>query len=149
LRISNGGVTGYAKNRGQQDIPRVFRSLEKNEKRARELLTWIQEAIVSGVLRDPGKPGSSYLSAFLKKEEFIPKPYKPLLPSSLRNLGAVFAVVASGVKNLSKANTIASQALRHSPNNHTAPSDRYTIVNFRKRRQPYDQAEVFKFFDEN
>ncbi|RIB09513.1 hypothetical protein C2G38_263900 [Gigaspora rosea] len=41
LRISNGGVTGYAKNRGQQDIPRVFRSLEKNEKRARELLIWI------------------------------------------------------------------------------------------------------------
>jgi hypothetical protein len=149
LRISNGGVTGYAKNRGQQDIPRAFRSLEKNEKRARELLTWIQEAIVSGVLRDPGKPGSSYLSAFLKKEEFIPKPYKPLLPSSLRKLGAVFAVVTSGIRNLSKANTIASQALRHSPDNHTAPSDRYTIVNFRKRGQPYDQAEIFEFFDEN
>ena len=29
LRIFNGGVTGYAKNRGQQDIPRVFRSLKK------------------------------------------------------------------------------------------------------------------------
>ncbi|CAB4426040.1 unnamed protein product [Rhizophagus irregularis] len=39
LRISNGGVTGYAKNRGQQDIPRVFRSLEKNEERASQLLT--------------------------------------------------------------------------------------------------------------
>ena len=85
------------------------------------------------MLRDPGKPGSTYLSAFLKKEEFIPKPYKPLLPSSLCKLGAVFAVVASGIRNLSKANTIASQALRHSPNNHTAPSDRYTIVNFRRR----------------
>ena len=34
LRIFNGGVTGYAKNRGQQDIPRVFRSLEKNKERA-------------------------------------------------------------------------------------------------------------------
>jgi len=31
LRIFNGGVTGYAKNRGAQDISRVFRSLEKNE----------------------------------------------------------------------------------------------------------------------
>jgi len=39
LRISNGGITSYAKNQGQQDIPRVFRSLEMNEKRARELLT--------------------------------------------------------------------------------------------------------------
>uniref|UniRef100_U9UUM7 Uncharacterized protein n=1 Tax=Rhizophagus irregularis (strain DAOM 181602 / DAOM 197198 / MUCL 43194) TaxID=747089 RepID=U9UUM7_RHIID len=109
----------------------------------------IEEAIVSRVLRDPGKPESTYLSAFLKKEEFIPKPYKPLVPSSLRKLGAVFAVVASGIRNLSKANTIASQALCHSPDNHTAPSDRYTIVNFRRRGQPYDQAEAFKFFDEN
>jgi hypothetical protein len=39
LRIFNGGVTGYAKNRGVQDNPRVFRSLEKNEERARQLLT--------------------------------------------------------------------------------------------------------------
>ena len=40
LRIFNGGVTGYAKNWGQQDdILRVFRSLEKNEERARQLLT--------------------------------------------------------------------------------------------------------------
>src|ERR1044072_9655473 len=38
LRIANGGVTGYSKNWKQQDIPRVFRSLEKNEKRAKQLL---------------------------------------------------------------------------------------------------------------
>ena len=149
LRISNGGVTGYVKNRGQQDISRVFRSLEKNEERAKQLLTWIQEAISSEQLGDPGTPGTTILSRFLKKEEFILKPYKPLLPSSLRKLGAVFAVVASGIRNLSKANTIASQALRHSPDNHTAPSDRYTIVNFRRRGQPYDQATAFEFFDEN
>ena len=149
LRISNGGVTGYAKNRGQQDIPRVFRSLEKNEERARELLTWIQEAISSGQLRDPGKPGSTYLSSFLKKDEYIPKPYEPLLPSSLRKLGAVFASVVHRPKNPSLANTYYSQALRHSPDNHTAPSDRYTIVNFRRRRQPYDQAKPFWIFDEN
>ena len=41
LRISNGGVTGYAKNRGQQDISQVFRSLEKSKEQARQLLTWI------------------------------------------------------------------------------------------------------------
>ncbi|CAG8831203.1 19370_t:CDS:2, partial [Gigaspora rosea] len=62
LRISNGGVTGYAKNRGQQDIPR--------------------EAIFSGQLRDPGKLESTYLRA-------------------------VFASVAHGPKNASKANTYA------------------------------------------
>jgi hypothetical protein len=149
LRISNGGVTGYAKNRGQQDIPRVFRSLKKDEERARELLTWIQEAISSGQLRDPGKPGSTYISAFLKKDEFIPKPYEPLLPSSLRKLGAVFASVVHSPKNPSKVNSYISEALRHSPDNHTAPSDRYAIVNFRRRGQPYDQASPFSIFDEN
>ncbi|PKC01339.1 hypothetical protein RhiirA5_426881 [Rhizophagus irregularis] len=131
------------------DVPRVFRSLEKNEERARQLLTWIQEAISSGQLRDPGKPGSTYLSSFLKKDEYIPKPYEPLLPSSLRKLGAVFASVVHGPKNLSKANTYASEALRHSPDNHTSPSDRYTIVNFRRRGQPYDQAKPFWISDEN
>ncbi|CAG8810790.1 36729_t:CDS:2 [Gigaspora margarita] len=122
LRISNGGVTSYAKNWGQQDISH---------------------------LRDPGKLGSTYLSIFLKKDEFIPKPYKPLLPSSLRKLGSVFASVVHSAKNLSEANTFASEALRHSPENHASPSDRYTIVNFRRRGQPYDLARAFKLSDEN
>ncbi|CAG8822053.1 20270_t:CDS:2 [Gigaspora margarita] len=138
LRISNGSVTGYAKNRGQQDIPRVFRSLEKNEDRARQLLIWIQEAIISEQLKDPGKLGSSYLSTFLKKDEFIPESDKPLLPSFLRKLGAVFASVVHGPKNASKANTYASEALRHSPDNHASLSKRYTIVNMRKRGEPYN-----------
>ncbi|GBC54095.1 hypothetical protein GLOIN_2v1765707 [Rhizophagus irregularis DAOM 181602=DAOM 197198] len=146
---SNGGVTGYAKNRGQQDIPRVFRSLEKNEERASQLLTWIQEAISSGQLRDPGKPGVLWFNIFLKKDEFLTETGKPLLPSSLRKLGAVFAVVAHGAKNLSEAMTIASQALRHSPDNHASPAKNYTIVNFRRRGQPYDQAKAIKIFDEN
>uniref|UniRef100_U9T2E1 Uncharacterized protein n=1 Tax=Rhizophagus irregularis (strain DAOM 181602 / DAOM 197198 / MUCL 43194) TaxID=747089 RepID=U9T2E1_RHIID len=117
LRISNGGVTGYGKNRDQQDIPRVFRSLEKNEERAKQLLIWIQEAISSG--------------------------------HSLRKLGAVFAVVSHGAKNLSEAMTIASEGLRHSPDNHASPAKNYTIVNYRKRGQPYDQAKAIKIFDEN
>ncbi|CAG8831253.1 16183_t:CDS:2 [Gigaspora margarita] len=130
LRITNGGVTGYAKNQGQQDISCVFRSLEKNEERAKKLLIWIQEAIVSGQLRDPEKLGSTYLSTFLKKDEFIPKPYKSLLPSSLHKLGSIFVSVVHSAKNLSEANTFASEALRHSPENHTSPSDRYTIAVF-------------------
>jgi hypothetical protein len=149
LRISNGGVTGYAKNRGQQDIPRVFRSLEKNEERASQLLTWIQEAISSGQLRDPGKPGVLWFNTFLKKDEFLPETGKPLLPSSLRKLGAVFAVVSHGAKNLSEGMTIASEALRHAPGNHASSAKNYTIVNFRRRGQPYDQAKAIKIFDEN
>ena len=89
----------------------MFRSLEKNEEWAKQLLSWIQEAISSEQLGDPGTPGTGILSRFLKKAEFLLETGKPLLPSSLCNLGAVFAVVASGIRNLSKANTIASQAL--------------------------------------
>ena len=79
----------------------------------------------------------------------ISKPYEPLLLSSLRKLGAVFASVVHGPKNLSKANTYSSKALQHSPDNHASPSDRYTIVNFRRRGQPYDQAKPFWISDEN
>ncbi|KAF0562284.1 hypothetical protein F8M41_000060 [Gigaspora margarita] len=57
LCITDARVTEYVKNRGQPDIPRKFRSMEKNQEHARELLTWIQNAISSGRMGDPGKPG--------------------------------------------------------------------------------------------
>ncbi|CAG8767153.1 27732_t:CDS:2 [Dentiscutata erythropus] len=122
-------------------------SLKKNKDRARELLTWIQEAIVSGELRDPGKLGSTYLSTFLKKDEFLSESGKPLLPSSLCKLEAVFASVAHGPKNVLKANTYASKALQHSLDNHASPSKRYIIVNMRKRgnhiiRQDYSTSSM-------
>ena len=149
LRISNGSVTGYSKNREQQDNPRVFRSLERDEERAKLLLTWIQGAISSGQLRDPGVRGVKWFNTFLKKDRFLPETGKPLLPSYLRKLGAVFAVVSNGAKNLSEAMTIASQALRHSPDNHASPAQNYTIVNYRKKGQPHDQAKEIKLFDDN
>ncbi|CAG8775424.1 6355_t:CDS:2, partial [Dentiscutata erythropus] len=129
LRIFNGSITDYAKNQGQQDIPR--------------------EAIISGELRNPGKLGSTYLSTFLKKDEFFPESGKPLLPSSLRKLEAVFASVVYGSKNVSKANTYANEALRHSPDNHASPSKRYTIVNMQRRGEPYNQTKAFELFDKN
>ncbi|CAG8651479.1 25994_t:CDS:2, partial [Dentiscutata erythropus] len=78
------------------------------------------------------------------RDEFIPESGKPLLPSSLRKLDAVFASVAHEPKNASKANTYASEALRHLSDNHASPSKRYTIVNMRKREEPYNQAKVYK-----
>ncbi|PKC72374.1 hypothetical protein RhiirA1_389800 [Rhizophagus irregularis] len=136
-------------NGGTQDNPQMFKSLEKDEERARQLLTWIQKAISSRQLKDPGKPGSVYLSSFLKKDEFLPESGKPLLPSSLCKLGSVFASVVHGPKNSSKVITFASEALRHSPDNHASPSKRYTIVNMRKRGEPYNQARPFSIYDEN
>ena len=149
LRISNGSVTGYSKNREQQDNPRVFRSLERDEERAKLLLTWIQGAISSRQLRDSGVRGVKWFNTFLKKDRFLPETGKPLLPSYLRKLGVVFAVVSNGAKNLSEAMTIASQALRHSPDNHASPAQNYTIVNYQLRGEPYHQARAFKLFDEN
>ncbi|PKB99631.1 hypothetical protein RhiirA5_383044 [Rhizophagus irregularis] len=149
LRISNGSVTGYSKNRDQQDNPRVFRSLERDEERAKLLLTWIQDAISSGQLRDPGVRGVKWFNTFLKRDRFLPETGKPLLPSYLRKLGAVFAVVSNGAKNLSEAMTIAGQALQHSPDNHASPAQNYTIINFRRKGQAYDQAKAFRLFDEN
>ncbi|PKC56313.1 hypothetical protein RhiirA1_474182 [Rhizophagus irregularis] len=133
LRISNRGVTGYAKNRGQQDNPHIFRSLKRDEERAKLLLTWIQDAISSGQLRDPEVPGVKWFNTFLKKDRFLPETGKPLFPRYLRKLGVVFAVVLNSAKNLSEAMTIASQALQHSPDNHASLAQNYTIVNYRKK----------------
>ncbi|RGB31395.1 hypothetical protein C1646_764136 [Rhizophagus diaphanus] len=76
-------------------------------------------------------------------------PDKQALADIMIMLWAVFAVVSNGAKNLSDAITIASQALRHSPDNYTFPAQNYIIVNFRKRGQPYDQATAFELFDES
>ncbi|CAB4443516.1 unnamed protein product [Rhizophagus irregularis] len=54
LRIADVKVTGYVKNRNQEDLPQVFRSMEKSEERASQLLSWVQNAISSRQLRDPG-----------------------------------------------------------------------------------------------
>src|SRR6185369_4942796 len=66
--------TGYIKNKGEKKVnpePRPFLSMEKNPERARELLTWIQNAIAIGKLRDPvysinGKRSTGVFSKFLK-----------------------------------------------------------------------------------
>ena len=61
----------------------------------------------------------------------------------------MFAVVSNGAKNLSDAMTIASQALQYLLDNYASPAQNYTIVNFQKKGQPYDQAMAFELFNEN
>ncbi|CAG8794694.1 7426_t:CDS:2, partial [Gigaspora margarita] len=123
LHIINAGVTGYTKNRGQPDIPRKFRSIEKDQERAKKLLTWIQNAISSGRMGNSGKPGVKWFNRFLKDYGLIPK--------YLRKLGAVYAVVVHEAENMTHAYTIAGQALCHNPDNHTSPVQNYIIVNYR------------------
>ncbi|CAG8759652.1 6675_t:CDS:1, partial [Rhizophagus irregularis] len=57
--------------------------------------------------------------------------------------------VTYGAINLSNAMTIASEALRHYPRNHTSLTQNYTIINYRSRGISYDQAKLFKLFDKN
>ena len=78
LCIENGYVTGFAKCR-DDTAPRKFLSMEKNEARAQELLTWIQKSIDSGILRDPGKPGVKWFNTYLKQYN--------IKPSDLRKIG--------------------------------------------------------------
>ena len=80
--------------------------MEKNQERAKELLTWIQNAISSGRMGDPGKPGVKWFNRFLKDYDLIPK--------YLRKMGAVYGVVVHEAKNMAHAYTIAGECLRHS-----------------------------------
>ncbi len=75
------------------------------------MLIWVQKAISSRKLRDPGTSGSIYLSRFLKKKEFLSKSNKLLLPSDLHRIGSVFIDVMHSAKNLSKSNTFVRKAL--------------------------------------
>ena len=93
--------------------------------------------------------GVKWFNTFLKNDRFLPETGKPLLSRYLRKLGVVFAVVAHRAKNLSEAMSIASEGLRHSPDNHASPAKNYTIVNYRKKGQRHDQAKAIKLFDEN
>ncbi|CAG8806428.1 16328_t:CDS:1, partial [Racocetra fulgida] len=135
------GVVGYTKNQGQPDIPRKFRSMEKNQERAKGLLTWVQNAISSDRMGDPGKPGVKWFNRFLKDYDLIPK--------YLHKLGAVYAVVMHGAQNLAHAMTIAREALRHSVDNHTSPVQNYVVVNYQKKGQTPEQARPFRLYDDN
>ncbi|CAG8718608.1 3450_t:CDS:1, partial [Racocetra fulgida] len=93
--------------------------MEKNQERAKGLLTWVQNAISSGRMGDPGKPGVKWFNRFLKDYDLIPK--------YLRKLGAVYAVVMHGAQNLAHAMTIAGEALHHSVDNHTSSVQNYVV----------------------
>ena len=97
------------------------------------MLTWIQNAISSGQM---GKPGVKWFNRFLKGYNLIPR--------HLRKIGAIYAVVVRGAKNLAHAMTIAGEALRHSPDNHTSPAQNYVVVNYQRKNQSPEQARPWK-----
>ncbi|CAJ0834277.1 1584_t:CDS:1 [Entrophospora sp. SA101] len=107
--------TGYIKNKGEKKVnpePRQFLSMEKNPKRARELLTWIQNAIATKKLRHPvysdnGKRNTRAFSKFLKPYGIIAK--------RLRKIGGKHASRVHGGQNpmTQRLNLLARIAMRH------------------------------------
>ncbi|CAG8805162.1 19919_t:CDS:2, partial [Dentiscutata erythropus] len=98
---------GYLKSRGEKKKNPVLKpllSMEKNPERARELLTWIQEAIKARKLHDlvfteSGKRNDTPFNEFLKQE-----PYKTL-PGKLRDYGSKHASRIHGGDNYAIGNT--------------------------------------------
>ncbi|KAG9287335.1 hypothetical protein G9A89_000795 [Geosiphon pyriformis] len=112
--------TGYIKNKEEaknNSEPRPFLSMEKNPKRAKELLTWIQNTIAIGKLRDPvysinGKRSTGIFSKFLK-------PYG-ITTKRLRKIGGKHASRVHGGQNpTSQHLTFLSRiAIRHRMDRH-------------------------------
>src|SRR6185312_9778804 len=112
--------TGYIKNKGEaknNSEPRPFLSMEKNPERARELLTWIQNAIAIGKLRDPvysinGKRSTGVFSKFLK-------PYG-ITAKRLRKIGGKHASRVHGGQNptLQHLAFLSRIAMRHKMDRH-------------------------------
>src|SRR6266542_6611880 len=98
--------TGYLKSRGEKKKnpePRPFLSIKKNPERARELLTWIQDAIKAGKLRDPVYTESGIRNAWPFNEFLKQKPYKSI-PKDLREYGAKHTSRAHGGKKSTPEN---------------------------------------------
>ncbi|RIB00542.1 hypothetical protein C2G38_2302969 [Gigaspora rosea] len=92
--------TGYLKSRGEKKKnpePRPFLYMEKNPERARELLTWIQDAIKAKKLSDPVFTGKGTRNAWPFKEFLKQEPYRTI-PKKLRDYGSKHASRIHGGK---------------------------------------------------
>ena len=72
--------------------------MEKNPERTRELLTWIQDAIKAGKLRDPVYTESETRNAWPFNEFLKQEPYRSI-PKSLRDYGSKHVFRIHGGKN--------------------------------------------------
>src|SRR6266542_390426 len=93
--------TGYLKSRGEKkENPefRPFLSMEKNPERARELLTWIRDAIKAKKLRDPVYTESRTRNAWPFNEFLKQEPYRTI-PGKLKDYESKHASRVHGGEN--------------------------------------------------
>src|SRR2546421_191681 len=122
--------TGYLKSRGEKkknSDPWPFLSMEKNPERARELLTWIQDAIKAKKLSGPvftesGTRNAWPFNKFLKQE-----PYRTI-PKKLRDYGSKHASrIYSGKKPTPQHFKLLSRIAMRQESDHLDAGDNYAI----------------------
>jgi len=113
--------TGCRKQRDKQ-IPMRLLSMKKDPERARELLTWIQDAIKAGKLRDPvytetGKRNNVPFAKFIKSLK-TNQDKDEITPELLRKIGAKHASMVHAGPNPTPQHldNLSEIALRHKIN---------------------------------
>ena len=113
--------TGCRKQRDKQMLMRLL-SMEKDPERARELLTWIQDAIKAGKLRDPvytetGKRNNVPFAKFIKSLK-TNQDKDEITPELLRKIGAKHASMVHAGPNPTPQHldNLSEIALRHKIN---------------------------------
>lgn len=137
LHITNERIIGYMKNRRQLDTPRKFRSLEKDQECTKELITWLQNTISSGKIRNPDKPETKWFNRFLKDNN--------LISQHLHKMEAVYGAVVHGTENSGHLMTLAGKCLHHNINSIISPIQNYVVINYQKKNKNLKKQDHFEF----
>ncbi|CAG8781315.1 618_t:CDS:1, partial [Dentiscutata erythropus] len=109
--------------------PRPFLSMEKSPERARELLTWIQNAIKAKKLRDPVFTENKTRNAWPFNEFLKQEPYRTI-PKKLRDYGSKHASrIHGGKKPTPQHLKLLSRIAMRQESDHFDAGDNYTIDN--------------------
>ncbi|CAG8641196.1 24877_t:CDS:2 [Dentiscutata erythropus] len=122
--------TGYLKSRGEKKKnlePRLFLSMEKNPERARELLTWIQDAIKVKKLSDFVFTRNETHNAWPFNEFLKQEPYRTI-PKKLRDYRSKHASrIHSGKKPTPQHLKLLSRIAMRQESDHLDAGDNYAI----------------------
>ncbi|UZO04568.1 uncharacterized protein OCT59_024945 [Rhizophagus irregularis] len=135
--------------RKQRDKPMPMRllSMEKDPERARELLTWIQDAIKAGKLRDPvytetGKRNNVPFAKFIKSLK-TNQDEDEITPELLRKIGAKHASMIHAGPNPTPQHldNLSEIALRHKINRLDAGKN-YALGDPKSKKEPKSEPET-------
>jgi hypothetical protein len=122
-------------------------SMEKDPERARELLTWIQDAIKAGKLRDPvytetekrnNVPFAKFIKSLKTNQDKV-----EITPKLLRKIGAKYASVVYAGPNPTPQHldNLSEIALRHKINRLDAGKN-YALGDLESKKEPKSEPET-------